>query len=240
MKNKRILAVITLVLIVVLASTGNIYGNTKTEKEPTEILSGEVIEKLAKKIGKQSKATYKKVNKKIKSSYEQEEEAEPTSKQAVYVEPTYEEEYIEEPIQELSYGDSGRLVIEDVGISVPLYLSVCNGELHQYYVDMPDCACIFDNRAEGCLSLGISDHNYQGFDGLYYATPGMIARILYSDGTESDYVCTYLDRNASSDEYHIIDSEGRWVAYMDPDILYMYTCNSEGWWSVTVTLWMPC
>ncbi len=156
-----------------------------------------------------------------------------------YVE-EYHEPYAEEHIQEMTYGDAGRLEIPNVGISVPLYLSVCNGELHQYYVDMEDSACLFDNRTEGSLSLGISDHWNQGFDGLYDVTPGMTARILYPDGTENDYVCTYVDRNGTNDGYHIIDSQGRQVAYIDSNILYMYTCNSEGWWSVTLSLWNPC
>lgn len=235
---KKILAVI--ILIVIFAFTSNIYSNAKEQKETTELLPGKTIQKIEENVIQQSKTTFGKINNKVESIQVQDDEEENTSDKNENAELPDEKEYDEEPEEELTYGDAGRLIIEDVGISVPLNLAVCDVNLFQYYVDLPDSACLFDFRDEGDLSLGIGDHNYQGFDALYYVTPGMVAKILQSDGTESDYICTYVDRNATNDRYYITDSQGRKVTCIDENILYMYTCNPEGWQSVTVTLWEPC
>ncbi len=200
-------------------------GDSHTEQKEVKEIT--VVEKSAKVVDTSNNDTIEK----------EEEDNNQDNTEAVIEEAPDTEEVQEEVI---SYGDSGRLVIQDVGISVPLYYCGTDGDLHQYLVDNPDSACLFDYRSNGDLSLGISDHKYQGFDGLYDVVPGTIAKILHSNGTEETLICIYADRNAINDGYYIIDSQGRKVSYIDPSIIYMYTCNPEGWWSVTVTLWQYC
>ncbi|MBR3134048.1 MAG: hypothetical protein IKG56_01130 [Clostridia bacterium] len=57
------------------------------------------------------------------------------------------------------------------------------GERSQYITDLEDSASMYDFRNNGELSLGIGDHRYQGFDGLYNVAPGTIANIYQVDGS---------------------------------------------------------
>lgn len=143
--------------------------------------------------------------------------------------------------EEMSYGDAGRLIIEDVGISVRLYLANTDDIYrNQNITDMEDSACLYDFRSYGELSLGIGDHRNQGFDGLYDVVPGTIAKIYHEDGSVTTLRCVKIDRNSTNDQAYIYDSQGRKICMIDSELLYMYTCNPEGWWSVTSTLWEYC
>lgn len=140
----------------------------------------------------------------------------------------------------MEFGDVGRLVIEDVGITVALY--TMNGtdiDHDQAVVDKKDSAGWGDYTEFGESSHLIADHNYQEFKNLCDVTPGTsVARILHSDGTEDRYICTRIDNDGTNDGEYIYDSDGENVAFMDSALLYMYTCNSN-WRNVTITFWYP-
>ncbi len=56
-----------------------------------------------------------------------------------------------------------------------------------------------------------------------------------SDKQEKDEsFCVTLAK--AKEAFYIYDSQGNKVSMISSNLLYMYTCNPEGWWSVTVTL----
>lgn len=132
----------------------------------------------------------------------------------------------------ITYGTAGRLIIPDLGIDVALnqtYLS--DGDYNQYVTDLWDSAAWFwvgDSQV-------VSDHDYQGFNGLYAAYSGCVGYVYHKDGTCSTIQCGSVNRNAWTDDYDIYDNDNS-AFYMGYDVV-MYTCNPSGWPSITVTYW---
>ena len=236
MNKKRLL-----IIIIVLVVSAFIFWNGWTSKNDNTFNAENdaVVVTVKRQIKQTEKEQLRQalIEKEEQSEQELTEQPEPEQEPVQQEEQEWQETVAEEQAEEYTYGDAGRLVIPDVGVSVPLNWSGDDEDLNQYLVDLEDSASFFDYRNDGDWSLGIADHNNQGFDGLYYVVPGTIAYIMHSDGTKETLECVYKDGNATSDGYHITDSMGRNVSCINPDYIYMYTCNQEGWWSVTVTLW---
>ena len=142
------------------------------------------------------------------------------------------------------YGTYGRFVIDGTDIDVPLYLYGCYDTIAiKSAVDAENSAVIVDyyDWFQRPTAMYIADHRNQGFDELYDIVPGeTTALIEFADGSEMNYICEELDREGHNNEYGICFSDWREVATVIPsDWVYSYTCNPEGWWSITIATWRP-
>ena len=85
----------------------------------------------------------------------------------------------------------------------------------------------------------IADHKHQGFNQIYDLVPGTVCEVYFPDGTSQQYVLRDKTREGVNNEVNIL-AYGRPAETVYPsDWLCMYTCNPEGWWTVTVTFWEP-
>ena len=151
------------------------------------------------------------------------------------------------------YGDKGRLIIPNVGVSVALYQCDWFDKTGkgQTCVDSYDSAAwlvaenipdywadYFDN------SVIIADHTEQGFNAIKSMTYGDIAYI-YNNGTCEKYEYVKTDYNGSNVENYIPErnynlwkpkwSNGQYatIGHEYPEYITMYTCND---WYGSITL----
>ena len=151
------------------------------------------------------------------------------------------------------YGDKGRLIIPNVGVSVALYQCDWFDKTGkgQTCVDSYDSAAwlvaenipdywadYFDN------SVIIADHTEQGFNAIKSMTCGDVAYI-YNNGTCEKYEYVKTDYNGSNVENYIPErnynlwkprwSDGQYatVGHKFPEYITMYTCND---WYGSITL----
>ena len=100
---------------------------------------------------------------------------------------------------------------------------------------------IDESKRQYAIKL-IADHWNHGFDQLYDLEIGRICKIVYPDGRSQEYVLRELTRNGENNGENIL-AYGKPAYKPDEthksDWICMYTCNPEGWWSVTVTFWEP-
>lgn len=145
---------------------------------------------------------------------------------------------------ELSELYMGNISISDTNIDVPLYYANASWEgVNQVIVDLDDAAA-YQDETDFCGSSIplIADHNNQNnFCELYDVIPDVsIACITTPDGNEKEYICREIDRNAENNEIQILDSDGNLATTKyASDWIAIYTCNPEGWWSITLTFWEP-
>ena len=152
------------------------------------------------------------------------------------------------------YGDKGRLIIPNVGVSVALYQCDWFDKSHggQTCVDNYDSAAwlvsentpdfwsdYFDN------SVIIADHTEQGFNAIKSMTCGDIAYIYNSDGTCEKYEHIKTDYNGSNVNTYLPElnynlwkprwSDGQYatIGHKFPEYITMYTCND---WYGSITL----
>lgn len=152
------------------------------------------------------------------------------------------------------YGDMGRLIIPNVGVSVALYkcdwfdkphrgqACVDNYDSAAWLVseDVPDFwSAYFDN------SVIIADHNEQGFNAIKSMKPGDFAYIYHSDGICEQYEYVKTDYNGSNVERYMPEinynlwkpqwSDGHYATAGNeyPEYITMYTCND---WYGSITL----
>lgn len=152
------------------------------------------------------------------------------------------------------YGDRGRLIIPNVGVSVALYQCDWFDKTGkgQTCVDSYDSAAwlvaenipdywadYFDN------SVIIADHTEQGFNAIKSMTCGDIAYIYNSDGSCEKYEYVKTDYNGSNVENYIPErnynlwkprwSDGQYatIGHKFPEYITMYTCND---WYGSITL----
>ena len=151
------------------------------------------------------------------------------------------------------YGDKGRLIIPNVGVSVALYQCDWFDKTGkgQTCVDSYDSAAwlvaenipdywadYFDN------SVIIADHTEQGFNAIKSMTYGDIAYI-YNNGSCEKYEYVKTDYNGSNVENYIPErnynlwkpkwSDGQYatIGHKFPEYITMYTCND---WYGSITL----
>ena len=138
----------------------------------------------------------------------------------------------------------GNLKIAGTNIDVDLYwFGSYETSLAQACVNQRNNAVFQDFSFEYGYDVVplIADHRNQGFDELYDVIEGeTIATITYADGSSKDYICREKDRCGTNDDVHIMDSYGNNSVLKYPsDWIAIYTCNPEGWWSITITFWEP-
>lgn len=179
------------------------------------------------------------IEKSIEENVEEVEETEENDEEEDSDEEAEEDDEEEIDYWSMKFGDAGRLVIEDVGITVALYTAYGEDlDYDQPIIDREDSAAWYDFSSFGDEINGIVDHGDQAFSNLYYVSPKRsVARILHSDGTEEHYICTRVDPNSTNTGYSILDSNGSNVEGLDSDEIYMYTCNSSDPHDITLTFW---
>jgi len=140
------------------------------------------------------------------------------------------------------YGSEGRLIIPSVGINVAVeHGSVIEAEGNnaQSICNMQDTAVWFTpyrHYSERGTTDCIADHKNQGFNGLYDVEVGDKAYLLRPDGSYSTLTCIRTCPNGHNTEVDLTDDAEQSCCFSDCD-LFMYTCNPEGWWDITVTYW---
>ena len=144
------------------------------------------------------------------------------------------------------FGNYGRFVVLGTDIDVAIYyydMDAVDVWPVQEAVDYPDI-CVaqdYSNVYGRPVALNIADHRNQGFDDLYDVVPGeTVAEIEHADGTVERYLCESVDYNGTNTDYGVLNDEDDYVELTIPsDWLWTYTCNEEGWWSVTIVCWSP-
>lgn len=162
----------------------------------------------------------------------------------------------ERPVNLASYGTYGTLVIYGTSINLAVDLIDSPGEFAfaQGICDDPNRGVVMDYSFKfgPCTPL-VADHKHQGFSVLYDLQPGAICEMFYPDGTSQKYVLRDKLTGANNEEDIVVNGgEPAATIHVNPDDkekekpegehearrwLCMYTCNPEGWWSVTVTFW---
>lgn len=138
-------------------------------------------------------------------------------------------------------GDIGRLSIPSVGYSAALYNGLPLGSQGaQRIIDNYDSACWL-NYNMGTVYIG--DHNYQGFERMKQAIPGVTrAYITWADGTTSTYLCVSMQYNCRKQKAYIYD-QGNNLIFSSGYSIAMSTCNydsqrdANGNSIVTVSYW---
>ena len=144
---------------------------------------------------------------------------------------------------ELSELYMGNISISDTNIDVPLYYTNDSWMgVNQEIVDQ-DNAAVYQDGSDfyECMPL-IADHrNQNNFSELYDVTPDVsIACITDPNGNQEHYICREIDRNSVNDGMDILDSAGNLASTKYPsNWIAIYTCNLEGYWTVTLTFWEP-
>lgn len=145
------------------------------------------------------------------------------------------------------FGNYGRFVVSGTTIDVPVYyfyMYDADFNAVQSVVDDPNKAVAqdFSGYWGYQVAMNIADHKNHGFDQLYDVIPGeTTCEIQHEDGTVTRYLCESVDHNGTnSEEDGIVNSAGVIQEVAIPsDWLWTYTCNPEGWWTVTVVCWSP-
>ena len=146
------------------------------------------------------------------------------------------------------YGSYGTLVIygTPINLTVDLIDSPEDFTFAQSICDDPNRGVVQDYSFKyGTVTPLVADHKHQGFSVLYDLQPGTICEMFYPDGTSQKYVLRDNFRNGVNNEADIlVNGEPAVKVHVDDKNTYearrwlcMYTCNPEGWWSVTVTFW---
>ena len=139
-------------------------------------------------------------------------------------------------------GTYGTLVIYGTDVNLPLdYVEAYDTtEYFQAVVDAPSKGAYMDySEDDGYPVAGIiADHKNQGFDVLYNLPIDTTSEIFYPDGSSQKYVLRERRRDGENDGF--IKLDGTYIELLVPsDWICMYTCNPEGWWTITVTFWEP-
>lgn len=145
----------------------------------------------------------------------------------------------------VTYGNEGRLYINDANYSAALYSSedantwvkICDDEDSACYIRYSNLnypwELVFDD------TIVIADHNYQGVNNCKKLSIGSIAYIEQENGEKQTYILSDIDRNGSYIEQEtIIDgvyynleyprrSSGEMVNYGNKNGFTMYTCNED-------------
>jgi hypothetical protein len=93
----------------------------------------------------------------------------------------------------MTYGTAGRFIIQDVGISLPLYLKEKSSG--QDIVDRENSALLCKKFRGGCDYVG--DHAAQGFDRIKQCKWGTMAMIQTPTGTQI-YMCVAISMGTNT------------------------------------------
>ena len=134
--------------------------------------------------------------------------------------------------ENVTEGDAGMLLIDDVGIRVPLFLTdvVEEPDYTQKVVDRENSAAYIKYKDVYI----IADHVGQDFSNLSNVKPGTKAVIKNGD-TKETYECVELIKGRNNVDM-IEDINGTKITELAKDRLAMYTC-ADTWEDILLTLW---
>ena len=137
-------------------------------------------------------------------------------------------------------GDCGRLIIPDLSISVALYdINNKSSDEGQKITDDDDSAAWCYNQAyygHPCR-VAIADHNFQGFERIAAAVPGVTNAYLLKDGILSEYLCKAKYSGYNKLKY-VSDAFGNDIIDLSSKDIIVYTCKF-GWEVIDIIELMP-
>ena len=137
----------------------------------------------------------------------------------------YEDTSYQEPVYTPSYGDTGRLEIPALGISVALN---AYGD-SQAICDAWDSAWICESS-----STLIADHSNQSFASLYGSYIGCGGTIYYSNGAVRNITCIAVTNGTNTGDNILVDGVPWYDCYAG--CVIMYTCTYD-WQHIYVSIW---
>ena len=135
----------------------------------------------------------------------------------------------------MTYGTAGRFIIQDVGVSVPLYFRAKgNG---QDVVDREDSALLYPKFRGGCDQ--VADHSAQGFDKIKQCKLGTFAAIQTPNSTQV-YLCIAISTGTNTGN-DLITTGGLKASKCKWADLCAYCCNDAQGKSISMVFfkkWM--
>lgn len=133
------------------------------------------------------------------------------------------------------YGTAGRFIIQDAGISLPLYLKEKSSG--QDIVDRENSALLCKKFRGGCDY--VADHAAQGFDRIRQCKWGTMAMIQTPTGTQI-YMCVAMSMGTNTGT-DLVTLSGARVSRCQWADLCAYCCNDERGRDITMVFfkkWM--